>query len=523
MIDTSSLPHAPGCYLFSDDAGTLIYVGKAKDIKKRVSSYFSKKDHDTKTQALVAAIASVDVMVTNTETEAFLLENNLIKKHQPRYNIDLKDAKRFAYIELTKEPFPRIGIARRTAKGEAQYFGPFVSAAQRDDVLRVIKRVFSLRSCKKMPKRACLRYHMGSCSAPCIGAIGKDEYARSVDRAAALLKGKSTELLASLKSEMAEQSARREYEKALVLRDQIRAIGRLAERQHVERLKDTDQDVIAYAVAGDAVYIMVFSVEKGMLSDKQEYSFDNREDFFEEFLVQYYADRVPPAELILPGEVDGALAGYLSERKGKTVSVIVPKIGDKKKLLDLVEKNIEYAFLKNDLKVADLQASLDLPDPPQVIECFDISHISGTSMVGSMVQFVNGLPEKNNYRRFKIRTVEGIDDVASIAEIVGRRYRRLVEEGSDLPDLIVIDGGKGQLASAVDVLKKTGLSVPVIALAKREEEVFVPGEVLSRRLDPHGMALRYLQEIRDEAHRFAITYHRLLREKGMTRTGRAKK
>jgi excinuclease ABC subunit C len=201
----------------------------------------------------------------------------------------------------------------------------------------------------------------------------------------------------------------------------------------------------------------------------------------------------------------------------------VPKIGDKKKLLNLVEKNIEYAFLKNDLKVADLQASLDLPDPPQVIECFDISHISGTSMVGSMVQFVNGLPEKNNYRRFKIRTVEGIDDVASIAEIVGRRYRRLVEEGSDLPDLIVIDGGKGQLASVVDVLRKTGLSVPVIALAKREEEVFVPGEVLSRRLDPHGMALRYLQEIRDEAHRFAITYHRLLREKGMTRTGRAKK
>jgi excinuclease ABC subunit C len=258
---------------------------------------------------------------------------------------------------------------------------------------------------------------------------------------------------------------------------------------------------------------MVFSVEKGLLSGKQEYSFDNREDFFEEFLVQYYADRMPPAELILPHEVDEPLSGYLAELKGRNVQVTVPKIGEKKKLLELVEKNIEQAFLKNELKVRDLQAALDLPDQPEVIECFDISHLSGTSMVGSMVQFRGGVPDKKNYRRFKIKTIGGIDDFASIAEIVRRRYHRLLEEHTDLPDLIIVDGGKGQLTAAREVLRDLDLAIPVIAIAKREEEIYLPGEMLPRRLDPKGMALRYVQEIRNEAHRFAIMYHKLLRSK----------
>jgi excinuclease ABC subunit C len=261
---------------------------------------------------------------------------------------------------------------------------------------------------------------------------------------------------------------------------------------------------------------MIFSVEKGLLSSKQEYSFDHHEDFFEEFLVQYYADRTPPSELILRHDVDNALAGYLAEKKGRNVQLTVPKIGEKKKLLDLVEKNIRHAFLKNELKVKDLQLNLDLSDTPEVIECFDISHLSGTSMVGSMVQFRNGVPDKKNYRRFKINTVEGIDDVASIGEIVKRRYHRLIEENTDLPDLIIIDGGKGQLSAALEVLGNLDLVIPVIAVAKREEVVYVPGEMLPRRLDPKGMALRYIQEIRDEAHRFAITYHKLLRGKKMT-------
>jgi len=516
MIDLTLLPVNPGCYLFSDTAGMIIYVGKAKNLKKRVTSYFQKTDHDPKTRNLISRIESVSVVVTNTETEALLLENNLIKKHQPKYNIDLKDAKRFAYIELSHEPFPRIGIARKRRIGDAVYFGPFVSASERDALLRVIKRIFCLRSCNKLPKRACLRYHMKSCSAPCIGLITEEDYHLQVERASALLKGKSGELLALLRAGMAACSAAQDYEKALVLRNQIAAIEHLGERQHVERPKETDQDVIAYTIADDMVYLMVFSVEKGLLLSKQEYSFDNREDFFEEFLVQYYADRIPPAELILPHEVDEALAGYLSEQKGRNVQVTVPKIGEKKKLLDLVEKNIGHSFFKNELKGKDLQANLDLPDVPEVIECFDISHLSGTSMVGSMVQFRNGVPDKKNYRRFKIKTIDGIDDVASIAEIVKRRYHRLIEENTDLPDLIIVDGGKGQLAAALDAIKRLELVIPVIAIAKKEEQVYVPGEMLPLVLDPKGMALRYIQEIRDEAHRFARAYHTLLRKKKMT-------
>jgi len=513
MIDYSRIPNAPGCYLFSDEQGTILYVGKAKDLKKRITSYFQKTDHDPKTRNLIARMASVDFVVTTSEVEAFLLENNLIKKHLPRYNIDLKDAKRFAYIELTREPFPRIGIARRTSKSDAQYFGPFVSAAERDQVLRVIKKVFCLRSCRKLPKKACLRYHMQSCSAPCIGMISKEDYHKQVDRATILLKGKGGDLLKSLRAEMAERSDGQDFEKALALRNQIRAIEHLAERQHVEHPKETDQDVIAYTLADDTVFLMVFSIEKGLLTGKQEYSFDAGGDFFEEFLVQYYADRIPPAELVLPGETGDALIEYLSQRKGSQVQVTVPKIGEKKKLLDLVYTNIELSFRRGALKTGDLQAALDLPGTPHVIECFDISHLSGTSMVGSMVQFRDGSPDKKNYRRFRIRTVDGIDDFASIAEVVKRRYTRLAGEGTVMPDLIVIDGGKGQLSAAQDVLLSLRAEIPVIALAKRREEVYVPGEVLPRSLDPKRAAIRYLQEIRNEAHRFAITYHKLLRSK----------
>ena len=516
MIDLTAIPHTPGCYLFSEAGGTIIYIGKAKDLKKRVTSYFQKKDHDQKTKNLVALIVSVDLMFTHTETEALLLENNLIKKHQPKYNIDLKDAKRYASIEITKEMFPRIGIARQMKREDATYFGPFVSAAERDAILRVIKRVFSLRSCKKLPRRACLRYHLKSCSAPCVGAVSEEDYHLQVDRASALLRGKSGELLEQLRDEMAKYSGQQEFEKALILRNQIAAIEGLAQRQHVERPKESDQDVIAYTVAGDRVYLMVFSVEKGLLSGKQEYSFDHHDDFFEEFLVLYYADRIPPQELIIPCEVSEGMAGYLSERKGRSVLVTVPKIGEKKKLVELVEKNIGHAFMKNELKVKDLQVSLSLEQTPEIIECFDISHLSGTSMVGSMVRFRDGAPDKKNYRRFKIRTVEGIDDFASIAEIVKRRYHRLIEEKATFPDLIIIDGGKGQLAAALGAVDGLGLSIPVIALAKREEEVYLPGEMLPRRLDEKGMALRFLQEMRDEAHRFAIAYNRLLRSRSLT-------
>ena len=515
MVDYNTLPHTPGCYLFSDNAGAILYVGKAKDLRKRVASYFTKTDHDAKTSRLVGNIASIDFMVTTTEAEALLLENNLIKRHLPKYNIDLKDAKRYAFIEMTKEEYPRIGIARRTSDG-AQYFGPFVSAAERDAVLKVVKRIFTLRSCRKLPKRACLRYHLQSCSAPCIGAVSAEDYRKHAENAAMFLRGKGTELARQLKAEMEEQSARQEFERALILRNQIRAIERLSERQQVEKVRKADEDVIAYRKAEGTVYLMVFSFEKGRLVQKQEFSFEAGEDFLEEFLVQFYADRVPPAGIILPEPAGEAIGAYLAERRGRPVTVTVPKAGDKKKLVDLVLANIDHIFLSDELKTGELKDSLSLPHSPSVIECFDISHLSGTSMVGSMVQFRNGKPDKKNYRRFQIRTVEGIDDFAAIGEVVKRRYTRLKEENAKFPDLIVIDGGRGQLSSAHDVLAGLSLDIPVIALAKREEEIYRKDEILPLRLDPRGLALRYLQEIRDEAHRFAVTYHKLLRSRKAT-------
>jgi excinuclease ABC subunit C len=513
MIDTASLPENPGCYLYSDDTGTIIYVGKAKNLKKRVSSYFSKKDHDPKTKSLVAHIASVDVVVTDTETEAFLLENTLIKKHQPKYNIDLKDAKRYAWIELTKEKFPRLVIARKTT-GDGTFFGPFVSAAERDYVLKVAKKVFHLRTCKKIPKRPCLRRHMQSCSAPCTGTVSTEEYDENVKKAALLLKGKSRELLDELKLEMAARSAAEDFERALVIRNEIAAIGHLADRQHVERRREYDQDVIAYQETDGKVYLTAFNVEHGSLSNKQEFTFEAGEDFFEEFIVQYYSEREPPKELILENETDPALAEFLSVKKGKQVDIIVPQRGEKRQLLLLAKKNLEIAFFRDTLKGAELGTALHMDSPPSVIECFDISHLSGTAMVGSMVQFRDGKPDKNNYRRFKIKTVEGIDDFASIAEVVKRRYKRLTDEHAPFPDLVIIDGGKGQLSAAQEALAALGITgQPVIAIAKREEEIYMPGDSLPLRLDKKSIALRYIEEIRDEAHRFAITYNRLLRKK----------
>ena len=518
MIDHRTLPETSGCYLFADADGTVIYIGKAKNLKKRVASYFQKKDLDTKTRSLVAHIATVDTMVTNTETEAFLLENTLIKKHQPRYNIDLKDAKRYAGIELTGGDFPRLVVARQPSGG-GTFFGPFVSAAERDEIFNVIKRVFHLRTCKKLPKRPCLRRHMQSCSAPCTGAISQKEYGGLVKKAAMLLKGNTGDLINLLRQDMAERSAAQDYERALAIRDEIAAITHLAERQHVERRREYDQDVIVFEMSGGKVYLLVFSVEHGALASKQEFTFDAGDDFFEEFLVQYYSEHEPPEELVIEHTASPALTEFLSLRKGRHVQVTAPQRGEKKNLLDLARRNLEAAFFRDARKAGELGSALSLEHTPSVIECFDISHLAGTAMVGSMVRFRNGKPEKDSYRRFRIRSIDGIDDPASIGEVVSRRYRRLREEDAPLPDLVIIDGGKGQLAAARGALHSLGVSIPVIAIAKREEEVYVPDAVLPLRLDRKGIALRYIQEIRDEAHRFAIAYNRLIRKKTMIGDG----
>ena len=516
-----SLPHLPGCYLFLDspgdngDAGNIIYVGKARDIKKRVSNYFQKQDHGPRTMALVQAIKSVDFIVTNTEVEALLLENTLIKKHQPRYNIKLKDSSRYACIHLTDEKFPRIRISRK-AHGQGSFYGPFVSGKERTFVFQIVRKTFGLRTCRRLPKRACLRYHLGHCTGPCIGKISELDYNAKVERAASALGGKTFELIDSMKQEMTALSARQEFERALELRDEINALERLQERQRVEHSRKYDQDILSYAIDGGNVYLMLFKVYRGTLEGKEDFVFAHTDNFLEEFLVQYYSENEPPEELIMAESLDEPLVDFLTHVKGKKVHVTVPKQGEKKELLLLARKNLEISFFGDRAKLVALQEALHLPRRPEVIECFDISHLAGTFTVGSMVQFRGGRPDKSNYRRFKIRDVQGVDDFASIAEVVRRRYTRLKEEEKELPDLIVIDGGAGQLSSALRELRDLRVKVPIISLAKGEEEIYVPGLDGPLNIKKNEKASLYVQEIRDEAHRFAVAYNRLLRKKAMT-------
>ena len=515
MISQDSLPHLPGCYIFTDGQGTVIYVGKARDIKKRVSNYFQKQDHGPRTQALISAAKGLEFIVTNTEVEALLLENTLIKKHLPRYNIKLKDSSRYACIVLTEERFPRIRISRK-ASGEGSFFGPFTSARERTFVYRLIRKTFGLRTCKRLPKRACLHYHLGHCTGPCIGKIDEADYQAKVLRAASALGGKTGELVESLQREMGELSARQEFERAIELRDEIAALQRLQDRQQVEQSRKYDQDVLSYQVDDYSVFLMLFKVYRGTLEGKEDYVFARSENFLEEFLVQYYSEREPPDELILDELLEQSLVDFLTHVKGKKVRVTVPKQGEKKDLLELAKKNMEIGFFGDKMKLQALQEALRLPKSPQVIECFDISHLAGTFSVGSMVQFRGGRPDKSNYRHFKIKSVRGVDDFASIAEIVRRRYSRLKEEKQELPDLIVIDGGKGQLSSALAELRELRLKIPIISLAKGEEEIYVPGLDGPLQIKRNEKASLYVQEIRDEAHRFAIAYNRLLRKKAIS-------
>ncbi len=512
MFDLTTLPTDSGCYLFRDAAKKIIYVGKAKNLRKRVKSYDQKKEMDPKTRSLVSSIASVEFFVTDTEVEALILENTLIKKHQPKYNINLKDAKTFAFIELTNEKFPRLLIARQK-QGDGKYYGPFVSALERDHVLQFLNRTFALRTCKKLPKKSCLRYHLQLCNAPCIGLISNEEYGKKIRNVQLVLSGKTKVLLKKLDLEMARKSKCLEFENALLLRNQIIAIQHLQEHQKMQRQRIFDEDIINYIIKDGTVYLMLFNIYRGTLSTKNEFVFSYNPDFLDEFIVQYYSKNPIPSEVIVPQKLSDSLAVFLMHKRKKKVRVIVPKKGEKKQLLDLVLKNIEITFFGDVSKVEELQRQLNLQEPPQVIECFDISHLSGTLMVGSMVQYRNGKPDKTNYRRFRIRIVEGIDDVAAITEVIQRRYTRLKQEHTALPQLIIIDGGVGQLHSAVHELEKINLKIPIISIAKQFEEIYLPGSPQALHLNKKEKALLFVREIRDEAHRFAIAYNRLLRKK----------
>lgn len=514
MFDIKHAPTYPGCYLFKDETGNVLYVGKAKNLKKRVKSYVQKHDIDPKTQSMLHRVNAVDFLATDTELEALILENTLIKQYQPRYNIRLKDAKSYAYIQLTDDAFPRICIARRkTDKG--RYYGPFVSAQERDYLLHFLQKTFTPRTCRKMPKKPCLRHHINLCDAPCISSINKEDYREKIEKIKLVLSGKNKQLKHQLHQEMNHFAEHKQFELAIKRRNELTALDHLSERQNLQREKTYNEDIINYMIKDETVYLMLFNIYKGTLSNKNEFIFDYHHEFFEDFLVQYYAEHPIPKEVIIPEEPSEAMSQYLKKQKGQKVRVTKPQKGEKKQLLNLVLKNIDITFFADVDKVETLKTKLKLQETPAVIECFDISHLSGTSTVGSMVQYRNGKPDKNSYRRFRIRTVEGIDDCAGIAEVVKRRYTRLKHEDAELPNLIIIDGGRGQLNVSLQELEKLNLKIPLISIAKQFEEIYIPGLIKPIQLVKKDKALQFIQEIRDEAHRFALKYNRLLRKKGL--------
>jgi excinuclease ABC subunit C len=512
MINIPTLPTSPGCYLFKDKNNTIIYIGKAKNIKKRVQTYFQKTNLDIKTRNLVNNINDIECIATDNEYEALLLENTLVKQHQPKYNIRLKDAKSFAFIQITQEQYPRVIIARgKQTRG--RYYGPFVSAQERNYILYFLRKTFHLRTCKKLPKKPCLRYHIKLCDAPCIQNITPQQYLTQIKLVKQILSGKETQVLKTLEKEMNKASQHQHYEQALKLRNQILALQHLTQRQNMQRNKTYNEDIIHYKIVQGNVYLIMFNIHKGTLVNKNEFMFKYHEDFFDDFIAQFYAENPIPKEIILPTNISPSVEKFLCHLKKSKIKIVVPQRGEKKQLLQLVLKNIDITFFLETEKINELKKQLQLQENPTVIECFDISHISGTSTVGSMVQFRNGKPDKTNYRRFKIRTVQGNDDTASIAEVVRRRYQRLLYEDELLPDLIIIDGGKGQLHAALKQLIKLQLNIPIISIAKKYEELYIPGRSEPLRLDKKNKALQFIQQIRDEAHRFAITYNRLLRKK----------
>ena len=501
MISSKNLediPTSPGCYLFKDVKGEIIYVGKAKHLRKRVSSYFQKKDHDSKTALLVSDIHSIEFIVTSTEVEALLLENTLIKKHYPKYNIDLKDSQKYAYIHLTDYEFPWIEV-EHTKNFEGEFFGPFVSAAIRKNITDVLSRNFKILTNKP--------------SSQLRKAMDKEIYAKRVVQARKILKGNVDELISDLKKEMSSASGNKYYEHALTLRNQISALESLKEKQYVEFSKAIDSSIVNYVVLGEEVFLLVFSIRKGVLECKQEYSFPYTPEFLDEFILRFFDSAPIPQELIIPDKVDPALEEYLSKKKGRKVSIIVPEMGDKKQLLELVMKNVMATYFSGRERLIELQKSLSLTKLPSMMECFDISHLGGTNTVASMVSFKDGIPDKSNYRRFKIRSPVNGDDYWAMKEVLERRYSKVLRENLRKPDLIIIDGGLGQLHIGVKVLKDLKLSIPIISLAKQFEEVYIPNKSAPIRLPRSNKGLQTLQAIRDEAHRFANSYQAILRRK----------
>lgn len=545
----ANLPQKPGIYQYKDESGKIIYVGKAIKLRNRVRSYFNKlKQHDAKTRVLVSKIRDLEIIVTDSEAEALILEDTLIKKHKPRYNVNLKDDKTYPYVKVTNEPYPRIFQTRTVVRDGSKYYGPFTKVGDLYRVMDLIHKIFRLRTCKlnitaetiaEKKHKICLEFHIKKCDGPCEGLISFEDYNKNVDYAKSILSGKTRELEKYLREKMEILSEEMKFEEAAEARDQLGAIRQFVSRQKVVTADLIDRDVFGIYREDNTACSLVFTVREGKLIGRKHFIIKKADELSDEEILQrtidtwYSEQEFVPKEIFLPSEPEDleTLTAILAEKRKATVHIKIPKIGDKRHLIDLAENNAQYilkeyllAITKREQTVPHavqaLQRDLRMKKMPRIIECFDNSHLHGTELVSSMVCFEDGKPKKSDYRKFKNQTVNKNDDFAAMREAVQRRYSRLINENERLPDLIVIDGGKGQLSSAVGVLKELGIfeKVTIIGLAKRLEEVFFPGNSEALLLPRTSSSLRLIQQLRDEAHRFAITYHRQLRSKRTFKT-----
>jgi excinuclease ABC subunit C len=545
----AQLPTKPGVYLYKDSSDRIIYVGKAKNLRNRVRSYFQEgRFVDAKTKVMVSHIYDLEYIIVDTEDEAFILEDTLIKKHKPKYNILLRDDKTYPYIRITNEEFPRIFSTRHIIRDGSKYFGPYSDVSTMKALLRFIRNMFFVRSCSlnltdesiaKNKFRVCLDYHIHKCEGPCVGYISREQYNSNIKKAIQILNGRTKELEKLMQDEMERLSEQMKFEDAAVIRDRLVKLHDFANKQKIVSSDLADRDVFGLFRSNEFACTVVFIVREGKLIGRKHFIIkdslnSDQSEIIQRTLEAWYLDRdFLPKEIFLPAEPFDTeyLMDWLSKRYNHPLSIIIPQTGEKLKLVQMANSNAEQILIEylNAIEmrekiiprsVQSLQRDLHLKRPPLRIECFDNSHIQGTDLVSSMVVFEGGKPKKSEYRKFKNETVLRNDDFAAMKEAVMRRYTRVLSEKKQLPDLILIDGGKGQLNVAYQVLQELHIEdkVPIIGLAKRLEEIFTPGESESLQLPKSSSSLILLQHIRDEAHRFAITYHRKLREKRTLQT-----
>lgn len=551
------LPTKPGVYLHKDKHSTIIYVGKAINLRNRVRSYFHKNVDSVKTQRLRREITDIEIITTESELEALLLENTLIKKHRPKYNVRLKDDKRYPYIKVHwNDPYPKVTVTRRMERDGSRYFGPYTSVWAVHQTLDMLRKIFPYLTCDRVingqDERACLYYDIKLCNGPCIGAVNQQQYRNMIQSLMDFLGGKSEHIVKNVQAKMEQASTDLNFEKAAEYRDQLKAINMVVSKQKVISAANADQDVIAFAREQGDACVQIFFIRYGKLIGREYFMLEGTEgesdeDVLSEFVTQFYDDAAHiPREVLLPNQVSEAMVieEWLRRKRSTKVTIQVPRRGKKKELVEMVRTNAQDTLetirqqwaadrSKHVTAMAELHEALDLPAPPARIECYDISHTQGAQTVASMVVFVQGAPRKSDYRRFNVMTV-GNDDYGAMKEVLTRRFERYKESlagelhdpnqigkqkketaWSLLPDLLIVDGGKGQLAMAVDVLRQFGLEkeVPLAGLAKQEEELFVPGKSASILLPRRSEGLYLVQRVRDEAHRFANTGHRKRRAK----------